>query len=379
LCENQCAGLPFRPIPCRLTLADELYQRALQYLAGRERLPDSAGLVYLGFGELCRARGNLDTATHYLNQGLELVWHRPDQNARVQGMISLAWVRQARGDETGACAALTEAECLGPAKASAATLLQLRAQRARLALLQGELALAERWGAESHVGEAPPAEDLRSQYLYRFVQSTRARLLIAQGRAGEALVLIERLRLLAARAGWGRITISLAAVTALAQRAQGNGAAALRTLSGTLAQAEPEGYVRLFADEGLGMTHLLAEGLRRGAWPEPRLARYAGRLLAACTAPSAPVVGAAGQPAPVPVLAGDRPQPANSTAAPEPLSEREKDVLRLLDEGLSNRQIAERLFLSLGTVKTHIHNIYAKLGVQDRQHALMRAHGLRLL
>jgi LuxR family transcriptional regulator, maltose regulon positive regulatory protein len=363
----------------RLSLANELYQRALQYLTQRERLPDSAGLVYLGLGELCRARGDLDAATHYLTEGLELVKRRPDHNAPIQGLISLAWVRQARGDELGALTAIEEAECLAQGRTSAGTLVQLRAQRARLALRQGNREAAERWADASNLKEAAPADDLAGHYLYQVIQSTWARLLIAQGRPGEALGLLERLRGQAEKAGWGRITISLGVLTALAQQALGDSEQALQALCKALALGEPEGYIRLFADEGPALARLLAEGTRRGVWREPRLARYAQRLLAACAPQPAPGVSAPGQRR---SLGVPDEEPAGLPEGPgqvELLSEREREVLQLLDQGLSNRQIAERLYLGLGTIKTHIHNIYGKLAVPDRQHALMRARQLHLV
>jgi ATP/maltotriose-dependent transcriptional regulator MalT len=109
------------------------------------------------------------------------------------------------------------------------------------------------------------------------------------------------------------------------------------------------------------------------------LVSYAQRLLAACAPQVVPGATLPGRQAVTANGEGAVTGAASSSTSTEPLSEREMDVLRLLDEGLSNREIAERLFLSLGTVKTHIHNLYAKLDVPDRQHALMRAHRSGLL
>ena len=363
----------------RLSLANELYQRALQYLEQRAQLPESAGLIYLGLGELCRARGDLDAATLYLTQGLELVKRRADHNAPIQGLISLAWIRQARGDVQGARAAMQEAAHLAQGKTSTRTIVQLGAHQARLALRQGDLAAAERWANESQLQDQVLTGDSAGQYLYQVVQSTRARLLIAQGRSGEALAILEQLHGQAAKAGWGRVMISLSALTALAWHAHGNSEQALATLQEALALAEPEGYVGVFADEGPAMARLLAEGTRHEFWREPRLDRYAQRLFAACRSQPAP---GARSSAHLPGLGASSQEPESgpvSAGQIEPLSERENEVLHLLNQGLSNRQIAERLYLGLGTVKTHVHNIYAKLAVQDRQHALMQARELHLL
>jgi LuxR family maltose regulon positive regulatory protein len=116
--------------------------------------------------------------------------------------------------------------------------------------------------------------------------------------------------------------------------------------------------VRVFIDKGQPMARLLYQAAERGIAPE-----YAGRLLAAFPAvelvPTAP----------------SRP----SSEMIEPLSEREREVLLLVAEGLSNREIAQRLFLSLSTVKVHTYNIYGKLGVHSRTQAVAKARALGIL
>ena len=131
---------------------------------------------------------------------------------------------------------------------------------------------------------------------------------------------------------------------------------ALDTLSRALALAQPEGYVRMFVDEGAPMARLLYEAASRGITPE-----YAGRLLAAF-----PDVDAV-QPKPSP------------TEMVEPLSARELEVLGLIAEGHSNQEIAAKLYLSLNTVKVHSSNIYGKLGVNSRTQAVAKAKTLDIL
>jgi LuxR family maltose regulon positive regulatory protein len=155
--------------------------------------------------------------------------------------------------------------------------------------------------------------------------------------------------------------IEVLILQALVLQAQGNSERAHIPLERALSLAEPGGYVRTFVDEGPPMARLLYEALARGIAPD-----YTRRLLAAF-----PVAGPELPPSPV----VRRP----SSALVEPLSEREAEILELIAEGLTNREIASRLFLSLNTVNAHTRNAYGKLAVHSRTGAVARARALRLL
>jgi LuxR family maltose regulon positive regulatory protein len=155
--------------------------------------------------------------------------------------------------------------------------------------------------------------------------------------------------------------IEILVLQALAHEAQDNIPLALVPLERALALAEPEGYVRIFVDEGPPMARLLYEAVARGV-----AADYARRLLAA-----------------FPVAEPEKPAPSKAQAPKselvEPLSERELEILKLIAEGLTNPEIAARLFLSLNTVKVHTRNIYGKLGVNNRTQAVIQARALGIL
>ena len=160
--------------------------------------------------------------------------------------------------------------------------------------------------------------------------------------------------------------IDICLLKALALQELGETATAIGSLDRSLTLAEPEGYIRIFIDAGQAMAQLLAKALSRGITAE-----YTGRLLEAFSDDhrSVTAIQARG--------AGD------VTSAPqllvEPLSERELEVLKLIAEGLSNREIAARLVISLSTVKGHTANIFGKLGVHRRTLAAARARELDLL
>jgi LuxR family maltose regulon positive regulatory protein len=172
-------------------------------------------------------------------------------------------------------------------------------------------------------------------------------------------VLLERLRELTAHAGAHGRRIEIAALLALALYAQGKTKQALSTLGSILAEAEPEGYLRLFADEGEEMARLLAlVAPYTTASPD-----YVQRIQAAI----APAWQA-------------QPDVSPLRGAPsDPLSNREHDVLQLVAIGLSNQQIAERLVLSVHTVKLHVKHLLAKLGATNRTQAVARARTLHLI
>ena len=162
----------------------------------------------------------------------------------------------------------------------------------------------------------------------------------------------------------GRL-IEVLVLQSLALQALGEAEPAVECLAQALELARPEGYVRLFADEGEPVADLLRRvlGSRGGRAGHDVPEDHARRLLAA--------IEAGGEPG---VRARD-----GAGALAEPLSERELEVLRLLSSGMSNREVAQNLFVALSTVKTHVNSIYRKLEARSRTHAVARARELDLL
>jgi LuxR family transcriptional regulator, maltose regulon positive regulatory protein len=185
-----------------------------------------------------------------------------------------------------------------------------------------------------------------------------ARVLIVKGdmpSLERAQALLERLCQATEAEGRAGVQIEALALEALAHWRRGERAGALTALERALRLAEPDGYVRLFADLGLPMARLLQEARSRAVLPD-----YVEKLLAA--------------------FGGDLPLPASVEAVlPEPLSPREQEVLGLVAAGLTNREIAEQLVISSETVKKHTGTIYGKLGVSNRTEAVARARALDLL
>jgi LuxR family maltose regulon positive regulatory protein len=247
----------------------------------------------------------------------------------------------------------------------------------RLWAAQGRVSEIARWIQDTDLGVDDPVSFVRE-----LEHIILARALVAVGRepAGEpyldgALDLLARLLETAESRGWVGKAIEILVLQALAHQGHGDTDAAMIALERALSNAEPQGYVRTFVDEGAPMAQLLSEAVERGIEPD-----YARRLLAA--------FGDATQgKAPAPSLPKERStEPGDPSfvhlppsALVEPLSERELEVLSLIAEGLSNREIGERLFLTLNTVKVHTRNIYGKLGVHSRTQAAMRAQELGLL
>ena len=195
-------------------------------------------------------------------------------------------------------------------------------------------------------------------YLREFEHITLARMLLARHQdersLREATRLLERLLLAAEKGGRTGRVIEILVLQALARQRLGNIPAALACLERAVTLAEPEGYVRVFADEGPPMASLLKAAARHGT-----AGNYVHRLLAAA--------------------AGTEHDSPTRQALTEPLSDRELGVLRLLGTDLDGPAIARELMVSLNTVRTHTKHIYAKLAVTSRRAAVRRAQDLNLL
>ena len=346
----------------RLDAAIQTYEQALSAAAvpGGPPAPTVA-LVYVGLAEVAYQRNELDSALRYVTEGIALERQFLRGTSPAAGLVTLAWIRQATGDPAGALAAIGEA---GHASATTASLINpFPAQRARLLLARGQVAAAARWTQETglHAGDEPryPREP---GYL------VLARVLLAQQRPAEALALLDRLHAAAVAQHRVGSVIEAGALRALALAACGQDAAAVNALAGVLTLACPQGYVRVFADEGPPMATLLtrliaAQRADAPGVPLGCLARLQRAFDVGFTGPG-PRSGTA--PAAVPGLVGQ-------------LTSRELEVLGMLAAGRSNQAIAAQLVVTLDTVKKHVSHVLAKLGATNRTEAVTRARELSLI
>ena len=339
----------------RLGEAMHTYEQALQRASqpGGPVLRGTADM-YVGMSEVHRERDDLAAATQQLLRSQELGEHTGLPQNRYRWRVAMARIRQAEGDLAGALDLLDEAERVYVGDFFP-NVRPVPALQARVRAAQGEWGEALGWAREQGLS----VEDDLS-YLREFEHITLARVLLARYAAEraeasmhEATRLLERLLRAAEEGARTGSVLEILVLQALARQARGDIPAALAALQGALTVAEPEGYVRIFVDEGPPMASLLRAAAKQGIAPS-----YVRRLLAAVsnTEDSTPV----------------------SQGLIEPLSERELDVLRLLGTDLDGPEIARELIVSLNTVRTHTKNIYTKLAVTNRRAAVRRAAELGL-
>ena len=331
----------------RLREAERTFRDALD-LAGRQSGGPLRGTpdMHVGLSEVHRERGDLEAAWEELRTSHELGDHLCMPKHPHRWRIAEAHVRAAEGDLAGALTLLDEAERVYDLDFSPDA-RPLAAMRARLWVRQGRHDPALAWAAERGLSVSDELD-----YLREYEHVTLARALLARGDAS-AGPFLERL-LTAAETG-GRLgsVLEILVLLALAQQQRGDNGAATASLARALELGEPQGYLRVFIDEGPPILRLLGAAARSGS-----SASYVERLR--------------GSPSPAVT-------PRGPGALVDPLSDRELDVLGLLASELNGPEIARHLVVSLNTVRTHTKNIYAKLGVGSRRAAVRRGEELGLL
>jgi LuxR family transcriptional regulator, maltose regulon positive regulatory protein len=344
----------------RLREADGILRRALEFAAerGDASLPATAE-VHVAMGELLYEWDDLDSAEDRLAEGVRLAEQTGQIGSLVDGYVSLSRLKQAQGDTDGASGAAREAERLARSSGVGQFIVEAAAWKSRLHLAWGELAAATSELEQVSVGEDDPI------FVREIEQISRARLLAARGEQDETLRLLAVLRETAQAAGRTGREIETLALQALSLQAKGERERAVSTLTQALALGEPEGYVRTFVDEGPAIAALISEVLeaqQRGRlYPPNRVSAHYLRKLRATLQQEASDVA------------------SPSAELPEPLTERELEVLTLVAAGKTNQEIAGELFVAKSTVKTHTKNIYSKLDTRNRAQAVARARELNLI
>ena len=327
----------------QLSLAAESYRRVLQ-MAGDPPQPIACEAC-LGLARITYQWNDLNAAQQHGQQFIQLTRQMGSVDSFASYDVFVADLKLAQGDVAGAVAILTKAEQFVRQHSFVFRMPDVAAAQVLTLLRQGNLAAA------AHLAET---HDL---------PLSQARVHLAQGDTSAALAALGPLRRQAEAKGWEDERLKVMVVQALAHHAHGEKEEAVQLLGDALALAEPGDFIRIFVDEGRPMAHLLSEAAAHGIMPD-----YTARLLAVFEAEAHK-------------REDESYLPPAPTAQPltEPLSQRELEVLQLIAQGRSNREISERLFLALDTVKGHNRRIYGKLSVQRRTEAVEKARSLGIL
>lgn len=336
--------------------ARRLFEQALTTATGGgEPYPRATADLHVGLAELDRELDDLVSAEAHLETARVLSERGSITENRHRWYVAMAQVRAAAGDYATARQLLDQAQALYR-PGFYPDLRPIAAIRARVSIAEGDLAAADEW---AHDHDVSVADD--TAFLREYDHLTLVRLLLARHHAGahdqtpldDVLALLDRLEAGADRTRAGSL-LEIGMLRALTHHARGHRREALAELNRALAQApEPGSYVRLFLDEGAPMRALLRDAVRPESGEHDALRQHTRRLVDAA--------------------------PAGRGSLADPLSEREIEVLRLLDSELTGPEIARQLFVSLNTLRTHTKRIYTKLDVNARAAAVRRAHELGLL
>ena len=343
----------------QLYQAAETYRRSLQLLS--DQGPPNASEEYIGLARIFYEWNDLDAAEQHGQQSLRLSrQYDPAVDRYVICEVFLARLKLARGDVAGAAAMLAEAEQSVRQHDFVQRIPEVAAAQVITLLHQGNLAAA------AHLAQT---HDL---------PLSQARVCLARGDPSAALALLSPYRQQMEAKGWQDERLKVMVLQAVALHAHGEKDKAVHLLGETLALAEPGGFIRIFVDEGepmrlliLDFRFLIEKQSRDRVHPQ---SGYVHKLLAAFAQPELMPQSKISNTT-LPGSGGYR----LKSELVEPLSQRELEILQLLAKGLSNREISERLFLALSTVKGHNQKIFDKLLVRSRTEAVARARELGLL
>jgi LuxR family maltose regulon positive regulatory protein len=351
----------------QLHQAQELYSRAHQWMTERNGLDTRVRCPYeIGLADLLREWNQLEAAYEHVLSGIDYCQRFGVYSLLASGYITLMRVLQAQGDVEGALQALYDGEhTLQTYPMRLATRIEFNAARVVQWLVVGEVETAQRWVEECSGGS-------------ELEQIALARLRLAQGRIPDAQHLLDRQRVLAEKGGRSGRLVEILALQAVSLEALGRSDEAETTLDQALSLSRAEGFLRVFLDLGEPFCELLgrlaAPGTTAGVQETtitPIIGGYERDLLEACQQAWQMQKARAAQTV--------SKSPSFSGNLVDPLTARELDVLHLLAEGLSNKQIASKLIVAPSTVKQHLKNIYVKLDVHSRTQAVVRAREIDLL
>ncbi|MBW5467982.1 LuxR family transcriptional regulator [Brevibacillus formosus] len=313
----------------QLHMAAKTYQH-VQKLAGSPPIP-AACEAHLGLARIFYEWNDLRTAEHYGQQSIQLARQLEQTDRVVATQVFLARLKLAQGDVSAAAAMIANAEYVARKHGFFMQMPPIAEAQVLILLKQDNLTTAARL-AQKH--------DL---------PILQARVLLAQGDTSTALTVLEPLLEQAEAKQLEDERLKIMLLLAIVLHVHGDQAKAAQMVKDALVLAEPGGFTRILVDEGIPMKRLLCDAVAYGKMP-----RYIEKLLAEL-------------------------KPHHADSLIEPLSERELEILQLIEKGLSNRDIAQQLFLALSTVKGHNRNIFDKLQVQRRTEAVARARQLGLL
>jgi LuxR family maltose regulon positive regulatory protein len=322
----------------KLHWAEQACRKALQ-IAGGKRIT-SLGLPEIILGSIALEQNDLAAAEEFLNNGIALSRRSSLMDNVILGLSYLTRLLAYQGRVSDAFDVVQEAYSIIQGYGVERFTMLAAAHIANLQLYTGQVETTGQWVAEYQA--------VRADLQHEFADLTLVRALLKTGDRGSVPSILDPLLAHGQAQGRVRIAIESMILMALFHRAENDTSAAVDWLSQALGLAAPEGFIRIFLDEGDTLLDLLPKA--RQAAPE-----LVDAILDSLQAES-----------------GKSPL----DQLPDPLSKQELRVLGLLTEGKTNQEIADELVISVGTAKWHVHNILQKLGVSNRSQAVARAREL---